>query len=99
MCLFILLGVREYHKTLLKDVEVSGHKLLSPPRVTLNKSNISEVQKALLTSYQTNDEEGNPFAALRSHNGKFCSIMHDGIQSFQENLMVVMSAQYPQTTR
>ena len=58
------MGVRDYHKMVLNDVEVNRHKLLPPPIVTPNKNNISEVQKALLTSYHTSDEEGNPYAAL-----------------------------------
>ena len=86
MCLFSLLGVRDYHKTVLKYVEVNGHKLVTSSRVTLNKNNISEVQKFLLTSYRTSDEERNPYAAIRSHSGKFYSIMHKGIQKFSKEL-------------
>lgn len=79
-------GVREYHKTVLKGVEVNGHSLLPPPRVRLNKNNINVAQKALLSSYRTSDKENNPYAALKSHNGKFYSIMHDGIQKFAKEL-------------
>ena len=56
------MGVRDYHKMVLNDVEVNRHKLLPPPIVTPNKN---KVQKALLTSYHTSDEEGNPYAALK----------------------------------
>ena len=71
---------KEYHKTMLRGVEVNGYKLLPPPRVSLNSNNISNVCKDLLTSYQTSD--GKPYAPLQSHSGKFYSIMHDIIHKF-----------------
>ena len=67
-------SVREYHSTVLKGVEGNGRKLLLPPKVTLNKNNISEVQKAILTSYRECQDSGNPYAALKCHNGKFYSL-------------------------
>ena len=85
MCLSIFLGVTGYHKTLLKNV--IGFKLFPPPKVSLvNKNNISKVQKALLISYQTSNGDENLYAALKSHNRKFYSTMHNRTQKFLKEL-------------
>ena len=76
----------DYHKTFLKGVEVNKHKLLLPPRVTLNKNNISLAQESLVASYKASDDVDNPFYALRNYHGRFYSIMHDGIQKFEKEL-------------
>ena len=85
MYLLIFLGVTGYHKTLLKDV--NGLKLLPRPKVSLiNKNNISKKQEALLISYQASNGDENSYAALKSHNRKFYSTMHNGIQKFSKEL-------------
>ena len=79
-------SVREFHPAVLKGVEANGQKLLPPPKVTLNKNNISRVQKAILTSYRESQDSGNPYVVLKCHNGKFYSLMHHGIQNFSQEL-------------
>ena len=65
---------------------MNGRKLLLPPKVILNKNDIREVQKAILTSCRESLDSGNPYTALKCYNGKFYSLMHDGIQKFSQEL-------------
>ena len=80
------LGVRDDHKTVRKGVEVNGHKLLPPPRVTLSKHHISLAQESLVSSYKVSDDADNPFYALRNYSGHFYSIMHGEIKKFAKEL-------------
>ena len=79
-------GVREYHSTALSGVEIDGLKVAPPPKVKLTKDNINKAQSALLDSVKSSQLESNPFESLRRHNGKYFSIMHDGIQKFAKEL-------------
>ena len=77
-------GVREYHPAVLKGVEANAQKLLPPPKVTLNKNNISGVQKVILTSYRESQDSGNPYVALKCHNGKFYSYLFFNASRYPE---------------
>lgn len=79
-------GVREYHSTVLSGVEINNCRVAPPPKVKLNKNNISQVQSAILESYKQSSVEGNPYVELNKHYGKYYSIMHDGIQKYSREL-------------
>ena len=66
----------------LKDVKVNGHKLI-PPRVTLHKNNISEVQKALLRKKETQ------LLFLEVTVGSSIQLRTMGCRSFRKNLKAV----------
>ena len=78
----VIEGVKDYHNTVLAEVEINNCKLARPPRVQVNRNNISTMQLALLETYQNGTETGNPYAAVKGYNGKYFSLMHDGIQKF-----------------
>ena len=82
----VIEGVRGYHNTVLSGVEVNNSKLALPPKVKLDVNNIPKAQLALLDSYRQSNEENNPYQQLRSFNGKYYSISHDGIQKFSKEL-------------
>ena len=84
-CLFILLGVKDYHTMMLKDVKVNGHKLI-PPRVTLHKNNISEVQKAVLRKKETQ------LLFLEVTVGSSIQLCMMGCRCFGKNLKAVSAA-------
>ena len=44
-------GVREYHTTVLKDIKIDKRKISPPPKVRLNKDNISVPQNILLNTF------------------------------------------------
>ena len=37
----VMSGVRKHHATVLKDIEINKRKIARPPKVKLNKDNIS----------------------------------------------------------
>ena len=76
----IMDGVRE--TTDLKDIGISKRKIVPPPKVRLNKDNISIPQNALLNTFRMDSQnKGSPYNILQhQHCGKPYSIMHDGIQ-------------------
>ena len=78
-------GMRGYHETVLKGVEVNGRKLLPPPRVTLNKKNISLAQESLVASYKASDDVDNPFYALRNYNGASIHLCMTGFKNLQRS--------------
>ena len=82
----VMEGVHEYHTTVLSGVEINKFKIAPPPKVKLNKDNISIAQSALLEAYQSSHEEGNPYNDIKGYYGKYYSIMHDGIQNFNKEL-------------
>ena len=45
-------GIREYHASVLSNVEINHCKVASPPKVQLNKNNISQVQSAILKAFK-----------------------------------------------
>ena len=45
----------------LKGLEVKGKKIAPPPKVLVNKDNISIPQKAQLNSIRLGDDEENPY--------------------------------------
>ena len=80
--------VRQYHTTVLKDIEIDKRKIAPSPKVRLNKDNISIPQNALLNTFRKDTQnKGNPPNILHDqHCGKLYSIMHDGIQKFRKEL-------------
>ena len=77
-------SVREYHQSVLSNVEINNCKVAPPPKVQLNKNNISKVQSAILKVFKESNDDKNPYAMLDKHYGKQYSIMHGSIQkSFQ----------------
>ena len=77
-------GVRGYHSTVLKDIEINKKKIPPPPRVLVDRNNVDIPQKALLTSFQLSTAEKNPYNILKSND--LYSFMHDGIQKFGREL-------------
>ena len=58
--------VRECYKTVLKDVDVNGQEILSPPRVTLNKNNIAKVQMSIIDANKLSHKKKKVFIQLRN---------------------------------
>ena len=65
-------GVREYHTTVLKDIEIDKRKIAPPPKVRLKKDNISIPQNALLNTFRKDTQnKGNLYHILHNqHCGK-----------------------------
>ena len=86
--LTVMDGVSEYHTTALKNIEIDKRQIAPPPKVRLNKDNISIPQNALLNTFRKDTQnKGNPYNVLfNQHCGKFYSIMHDGVQKFAKEL-------------
>lgn len=75
-------GVREYHASVLSNLEINNCEVAPFPKVQLNKNNISEVQSAIFKAFKKGNDDSNPYAMLNKHYGKYYSIMHDSIQEF-----------------
>ena len=55
-------GVSEYHTTALKNIEIDKRQIAPPPKVRLNKDNISIPQNALLNTFRKDTQnKGNPY--------------------------------------
>ena len=52
-------GVKKYHTTVLKAIEIDKRKIPPPPKVRLNKDNICVLQNALLNKFRK-DNPYNP---------------------------------------
>ena len=63
---YFLPCVREYYKTVLKDVDVTGQEILLPPRVALNKNNIAKIQIPILDANKLKSQKSkeNVYEAL-----------------------------------
>lgn len=83
-----LKGIRQYHKAKLGDIEIDGKKFRPPVRVQLSSNNIPRAQKQLCEAYRTLDKPTKvnkaPYHSIKDTNGKFYSIMNDGIQKFTQ---------------
>ena len=79
-------GIREYHASVLSNVEINNCKVALAPKVQLNKNDISEVQSAVLKAFKESNDDKNPYAMLNKHYGKYYFIMHDSIQKFSQEL-------------
>ena len=53
-------------KTVLKDVDIDGHEILSPPRVALNKNNIAKVHMSILDANKLSHKKKKFFIQLRN---------------------------------
>ena len=80
--------VREYHASVLSNVEINNCKVAPPSVVQLNKNNISEVQSAVLKRFKENNDDKNPYAMQNKYYGKYYSyyVIHDIIQKFFQEL-------------
>ncbi len=78
-------GCKDYHKTVLKNVVVNDQIIPPPPKVRVNRNNISIPQKSILTAIQESLEKNNPYNIF-THQSDYYSIMHDGIQKFRMEL-------------
>ena len=64
----------------LSNVEINNCKVAQPPKVQLNKSNISEQRSAILKAFKESNDVKNSYAMLNKHYGKYYSIQqHTGI--------------------
>ena len=64
-------GVREYHASVLSNVEINNCEVAPFPKVQLNKNNISEVQSAIFKAFKKGNDDSNPYAMLNKHYGKY----------------------------
>ena len=72
----VLDGIRSYHNTVLRNVEINGQTVTAPPKVALNIYNITKKLKAVFQGYKSSKTDNNPYDAL----------MHDAIQMFSWEL-------------
>ena len=72
----VLDGIRSYHNTVLRNVEINGQTVTAPPKVALNIYNITKKLKAVFQGYKSSKTDNNPYDAL----------MHDAIQTFSWEL-------------
>ena len=79
-------GYREYHQSVLSNVEINNLNVAPPPKVQLNKNNISKVQSPILKAFKESNDDKNNYAMLDKHYGKHYSIRHDSIQKFSQEL-------------
>ena len=80
------MGYREYHQSVLSNVEINNLNVAPPPKVQLNKNNISKVQSPILKAFKESNDDKNNYAMLDKHYGKHYSIRHDSIQKFSQEL-------------
>ena len=45
-------SIREYHASVISNVEINNCEIAPPPKVQLNKNNISEVQSAIFKTFK-----------------------------------------------
>ena len=48
----VIKGVKGYHESVLDDVEINERKIDPPPRIELNKINISMKQNATIKAFK-----------------------------------------------
>ena len=83
----VVQGVKGYHNTVLKDVEVNKCTVAPPPKVLLDYNNIPKYEKALLTSYRESPDPQNPYFIIKNgSHAKYYTLTHDGIQKFSHEL-------------
>ena len=73
------LTTRPCHNSVLPGVEVNHSKLAVPPKVLLNKNNITTAQFVLPELYRQDEDEENPYKLLQSPFGKYYSLLHNGV--------------------